>query len=605
MKTKRLHDNENQTSEKGDKVPRLDHVPLQSIGNFGDGMLGLLPNDVLEHLLVKYLSPADKKNLKLASKTCENRVMTLDRKHMRKWKIVINDKREDYQDTILPLMKAKMRHAASGNLEKIQLSLVFDPNSMSYGEEYLERMLMYADILINHWKDNISKLEMCVCGSEFFMLDPTIKLSNLKSLSLNKYSNVFTTAYTEHELIDFGLESVCSFFIEKHADTLENLKLVGIEVQISRKLCIKTFESHEIDVLSVLKHCNTTLEKLIWMRSDTRTEMENPEFKDLQFQLKELETNLEKNTVQVIKTCKTTLEKLKLFHWRNNDLVKELESVGLELKQFEAYGCTKPLIISFLKASNSTIEDLKIHTVDDYFEIYSCRDIVFRKLRKLSVTFTCTWLVHFLIRSAKDTLTELDLGIIQSLGLNTPKLPKLKILKCMGMPAESLSSLLEENKDSLEELDLSEIGDIDYFNLNVPQLFLKKLRLYSQNSARAASILIELSSSTLKEVELHHIRVDNDEDGIMSPEITLSLTRLVANMIKPEIVFQVLRSSLLTLRDLELEYIDPPTDEHISHTDMNLNLTRLVGTEVAEIVVDTILNLQEKPINVLLLRYRI
>ncbi len=238
MKTKRLHDDENQPSEKGGKVPKVDHVPLQNIGNFGDGMLGLLPNDVLEHLLVKYLNPIDKKNLKLASKTCENLVMALDRKHMRKWKIRIKDKRQEYQDSILPLMIAKLRHAASGNLEKIQLSVVMDPNFMSNGENYLERLLMYVDTVINHWKDNITGLDMCVCGSEFFMLDPNIKLSNLKSLSLKTYSYVYIAT---SELVDFGLESLCSGFIENHADTLENLKLIGVEVNISRKLCLKTF----------------------------------------------------------------------------------------------------------------------------------------------------------------------------------------------------------------------------------------------------------------------------------------------------------------------------------------------------------------------------
>ena len=597
MKTKRLHDNENQTSEKGDKVPRLDHVPLQSIGNFGDGMLGLLPNDVLEHLLVKYLSPADKKNLKLASKTCENRVMALDRKHMRKWKIELNDERQDYQDTILPLMKAKLRHAASGNLEKIQLSVVMDPNNMSYGEHYLERLLMYADTVINHWKDNITKLDMCVSGSEFFMLDPTIKLSNLKSLSLKNYSYVYTAT---SELVDFGLESVCSGFIEKHADTLENLKLISLEVKISRKLRLKTFESHEIDVLSVLKQCNTTLETLIWMRSDTRTEIENPEFKDLKLQLKELETNLQTNAINVIKTCKTTLEKLKLFHWRNYDLAMEIESVGLELKQFEAYFCTKALIIAFLKASNSTIEDLKVHSLDDLFQTYSCRDLVLKNLSKLSITFSCIWLVQFLIQSAKDTLTELDLGVIAILGRNSPKLPKLKILKCMSMSSECVTSLLEANKDSLEELHLFEINDIVSFDLNVPQLFLKKLCFYRQRSTRLASILIESSASTLKEVELNEIEVDYEGEVITSPETTLSLTRFMARHVQPEIVFQVLRSSSQTLRDLKLEYIDP-FNENIHYTDLNLNLTRLVGTHVYENVVEHILDSQQKPINVLLL----
>ena len=170
----------------------------------------------------------------------------------------------------------------------------------------------------------------------------------------------------------------------------------------------------------------------------------------------------------------------------------------------------------------------------------------------------------------------------------------------MSMSSECVTSLLEANKDSLEELHLFEINDIVSFDLNVPQLFLKKLCFYRQHSTRLASILIESSASTLKEVELNEIEVDYEGEVITSPETTLSLTRFMARHVQPEIVFQVLRSSSQTLRDLKFEYLDP-FNENIHYTDLNLNLTRLVGTHVYENVVEHILDSQQKPINVLLL----
>ncbi len=584
------------------KFLKVDHVPLQNIDEFGDGMLGLLPNDVLEHLLVKYLNPADKSNLKLASKTCETRVMTLDRRHMRKWKIDIYDRKLDYQNIILPLMKAKMRHAASGTLDKIQLSVGFRFYLFGFsGKHDLERMLMHSDIVINHWKENITKLDMSVCGSEFFLLDPTLKLSNLKSLSL-KYSDDYTET---SELVDFGLKRVCSEFIEKHSDTLENLKLINLDVKLSRKLCLKTFESHEIDssvLLPVLKLCNKTLETLIWMRNDDSTEAEDSAFKDLHnLQLKEFHTNLEINTIHVIKTCKPTLKVLKLQDWQSDDVAEEIESVGLELEKFVAVRCAIEPVKSILQASHSTIEDLKIYS--PYGETKYSRDLVLNRLSKLSITDASRELVHFLIDSAKDTLTELDLVETDDITPFNHKLPKLKILKCSihTLSFMNLINLIEANKESLEELEVEELQD-NYLSVyfNIPQLILKKLKVHE--SVQVASILIESSASTLKELELEIEGGDEEEPKkIIQPQTSLSLTRLVVKYVTPEILFPLLKSSSLTLQDLELEDItDPVTDEDVP--DMSLNLSRMVVSEVASNVVQHILDSQRKPLNVLILK---
>ena len=594
-----------QHNEIGYKLRKLDHVPLQNINEFGDGMLGLLPNDALEHLLVEYLSPADKSNLKLASKTCETRVLTLDRRHMRKWKIDIYDRKLDYQNIILPLMKAKMRHAASGNLDKIQLSVTFGRSFMFSDKQDLERMLMYTDIVLNHWKDNITELEMSVCGAEFFLLEPTLKLSNLKSLTLMKYRHNYTA---NSELVDFGLKRVCSDFIEKHSDTLENLNLTGLDVELSRKLCLKTFKPNNIDssvLLPVLKLCNKNLETLIWTGSEVFHEAEEPAFKDLHLQLKELHTNLEINTIHVIKTCKSTLKVLKLLDWQSKDVAEEIESVGLELEQFQAVACVIEPVISIIKASHSTIENLEINDISG--EIQYSRGLVLNRLSKLKINDASRELVHIIIESAKDTLTELNLDFDGVLKPHNFKLPKLKILKC-SLYSCSFIKLIEDNKDSLEELDVGAImiGDED-FHLNIPQLFLKKLKVqyssWRQGSSQVASSLIESSASTLQELELHTnlLSFGNEEPKkIIQPQTILSLKRLVVTGAKPEILYPLLKSSTLTLQDLELKDIDTTTDEDIP--DISLNLSRMVGSDVGANVLKHILDSQQKPINVLILK---
>jgi len=595
-----------QHNDIGYKLRKLDHVPLQNIDEFGDGMLGLLPNDVLEHLLVKYLSPADKSNLKLASKTCETRVMTLDRRHMRKWQIVICDDMLYYQNIILPLMKAKMRHAASGTLDKIQLSVGFRFDLFGFsGEHDLERMLMYSDIVINHWKDNITKLDMSVCGAEFFLLDPTLKLSNLKSLTLKKYSDYYTAT---SELVDFGLKRICSDFIEKHSDSLEILSLSELDVELSRKLCLKTFKPNNIDssvLLPVLKLCNKNLETLIWTGSEVFHEAEEPAFKDLHLQLKELHTNLEINTIHVIKTCKSTLKVLKLLDWQSKDVAEEIESVGLELEQFQAVACVIEPVISIIKASHSTIENLEINDISG--EIQYSRGLVLNRLSKLKINDASRELVHIIIESAKDTLTELNLDFDGVLKPHNFKLPKLKILKC-SLYSCSFIKLIEDNKDSLEELDVGAImiGDED-FHLNIPQLFLKKLKVqyssWRQGSSQVASSLIESSASTLQELELHTnlLSFGNEEPKkIIQPQTILSLKRLVVTGAKPEILYPLLKSSTLTLQDLELKDIDTTTDEDIP--DISLNLSRMVGSDVGANVLKHILDSQQKPINVLILK---
>ena len=77
-----------------------------------------MPKDEYQHVL-GYLSPKDKKNLKLASKACEKRVMDYD-PQMRKWIITVKPS-NCYEDIILPLAKARSKHINNERFDKIEI----------------------------------------------------------------------------------------------------------------------------------------------------------------------------------------------------------------------------------------------------------------------------------------------------------------------------------------------------------------------------------------------------------------------------------------------------------------------------------------------------
>ena len=66
-----------------------------------EGSLANLPRDEYQ-MVLGYLSPKDKKNLKLASKACETRVMALD-PTMRRWTVKFINSNENIQHNSIPL----------------------------------------------------------------------------------------------------------------------------------------------------------------------------------------------------------------------------------------------------------------------------------------------------------------------------------------------------------------------------------------------------------------------------------------------------------------------------------------------------------------------
>ena len=210
--------------------------------------------------MLGFLDPQDKKNLKLASRTCEYRVMTLD-KSMRQWKIYFSD--EDTKsnlDQIITLMKAKSRHILKGTFDLIQLSVDF-------GSSNDHTKLLLVDNVINHWNDTIHDLSIHISGNEFFLTNPCLRINNLQYLDIthdifwNNNNNV------PNGKDDFSM--IASTFIERHSDNLEALQLNGpFEIEIFAYLKLKHFSACSVSektVRSILKNSNHCLESFIWM----------------------------------------------------------------------------------------------------------------------------------------------------------------------------------------------------------------------------------------------------------------------------------------------------------------------------------------------------
>ena len=225
-----------------------------------DGYLSKLPNDEYQ-IMLGFLEPQDKKNLKLASKTCEYRVMTLD-KSMRQWKIYFSAEETKLNlDQNVTLMKAKSRHLLNGTFHLIQLTVDFGS-----GDNHTR--LLLVDNVINHWKDNIQDLSIHISGIEFYLTNPCLRLNNLQCLDITHDMFWHNDNNNTHNAID-DFSMIASTFIDRHSDNLESLNLKGnFEIKTPEDLKLKHFSAcsvSEKSVRSILKNSNHCLKSFVWM----------------------------------------------------------------------------------------------------------------------------------------------------------------------------------------------------------------------------------------------------------------------------------------------------------------------------------------------------
>ena len=305
-----------------------------------------LPNDELI-IILSYIPPADKKNLKLASRTCEQRVLELD-PDMNTWHLDF-----DFEESIsqcFELAEAKRRHTDDGTFNYIKLKVDF--NCANPGS------ILAADSILNHWKDNIIDLGMeNLCGAEIFMTFPSVKLEKLQSLGL--HSKTYKTVEKEEKV-----KLIASTFVNKHHDTLEILAIRNLSFDIQKPLKLKQFSANNTDynaVLSVLKKCSNTLEDFQWFEQKQDTDnqpLSCPALKLKKFTARKINFD---QAAAVIKACKSTLLHLSLNQLVNisvkslelASLDQELINPGMRLEKLEVERCPHASFSGILNASQA------------------------------------------------------------------------------------------------------------------------------------------------------------------------------------------------------------------------------------------------------------
>ena len=394
-----------------------------------DGNLQKLPNDEYEKIL-SYLSPEDKKNLKLASKTCERRVNKLD-PAMKKWKVSLTD--SNYLNTMVHLMKAKTRHLLDGTLNDIQLSLNLSEVSKA------ETLFLMSDSIINHWKNNIVSLDLKICGAEFFLLDPLLYMPQLKCLRLWPYEHSLEglRVYEDNKFL------LASSLIEKQADTLEDLQLFRFNVDISKILKLKKFTTDEVDgktVVSVLKCSSTSLETL--KCAGLRDFPEDFSCPPLKIKCLNFRNNPSFKSFKVITTASQSSLKKLSFYELDEEFMNQWDSIMLKLhiEYLEMEKCSIGLISKALISFSPTLKYLDINCPSGTYQQFSLPCL---KLNKLIAIETEGSLIRAIISASKNTIKELHLDYLDTdFELDSPTKLKLQSFIVDFISTNCINSIL-------------------------------------------------------------------------------------------------------------------------------------------------------------------
>ena len=290
-----------------------------------EGTLADLPRD--EYLMVLgYLSPTDKKNLKLASETCERRVMALD-PNMRRWAVSFEISEKNITSNLekcLDLRKAKVKHSKNGIFDELELKLYIDNSPFHPYPPYY--------YVINNWKNNIVQLKILLSGHEWFLMDPAIKLPSLKMLYIGKKKEC-----ESGEII----KDIASTFIENQAESLEILHAANVDFDIKQKINLKKFVAS---------------------------------------------SHISSNTiVSVLNSSKESLKSLELMYLpatTNADSVTSIPNDAFVLERFYGYGIGEKIVFDVLKRSSKTLKELDIRDVFSGDETLDY-DFVLPKIEKI------------------------------------------------------------------------------------------------------------------------------------------------------------------------------------------------------------------------------
>ena len=316
-----------------------------------EGSLANLPRDEYQ-MVLGYLSPKDKKNLKLASKACETRVMALD-PTMRRWTVKFINSNENIQHNLeqcVDLIKARAKLLKIGIIDDIQLTLLFYDIPGEPTNSFLRACI--AENVINNWKNNIVDLAMSLTGHELFLMDPALKLPRLRILELRGKPDEMKT----------NSVAVSSTLIENNAESLEVLYVDNVDFEIKQKMKLTKISAcsnvSSTAIVSVLNSSKESL-KILWLLYI------NPELK---FECQELNI-LElvcicidlSQLCAITKSCQQSLETLQIKDLGISDEDDlEINALPSKLKNFRSQISSDEFAVLILKANCSTLEELYV-----------------------------------------------------------------------------------------------------------------------------------------------------------------------------------------------------------------------------------------------------
>ena len=460
-----------------------------------------LPNKFVL-LVLDHLDLEDKKSFKLASKSCEKTVLSLD-PVMRRWKV-------NFGRSVLvksTLSKAKIKHGEKDYFTKIELSV-----DMTNKISDLD-LCFLTESVIHQWKNNIVHLRLSLNHINFFILEQSLGLLHLKSLDV-------------HDSED-SLKGKCCDELRKRnefilSSLVECYKVNLIELNIASTIKIKPLRN---DIVSTELVCE--VEK---GSSLSLLDLPNDEMK-LVLEYLNLQEKKNMKLVSKLSEQRVLTLNLEMRKWRiqfNNDNFKDQKIVMSRAK-------IKHADEQYFERISICLDLTKIDFGNKYFPNY---DFVL-----LTENVISQWKTNIVYLGIKISGKE-DIFYLLDPDLKLPRLTSLQ-MKCDSMTGQNSDRLEKANfvpdfvdkfKTTLEKLDASDIAISSLTGLHLKEFCCGLLRVDQLSS------LLRTLPSTLETLQINHIIYFYGIFNI-NPNIKLSIKKLIVDDVPTKIVETVLRAS--------------------------------------------------------------
>ena len=512
-----------------------------------------LPNDEFKRVL-KYLNLKSKRNLKLASKAYEKRVMELD-PTMRTWNLRFYS--SNWWKLGILLTKAKKKHILDGNIESIKLSVNFSGLSFNFKtDESLFGFLFLADNVINHWKNNIVHLAIQITGQEVFLSNPDLKMPNLKSLALGDGKHLIpvnSKIANENETPD-----IVSVLLENNKSNIEKLELYELDITVNKELNLKELILSRINfdcVISALNSSQLTLKKFSWSHeasADKDFTEESNRLKALTLEL----TNFTATDVHpmlassILKASGSSLENLELNHIQNTSFNDDKIKLP-KLQIFKGNSIPKRIVANVVNWSHSTLENITLDYIPEDTEVFNLNQTCLQ-LKMFDGSRISPRLAASIINSGCNSLKYLDLSFMDrfkddGFDLNQP-LQCLTEFIALGVLSTTVASIINFAHKSLKKLKLEVIQLIE--GSPVFKLQSLQLKIFKADNVSHGIIVevLKASEATFEALELVDMRNDSIQVPTFVPDLEFVKLMLKVHHQNPNCIIKVDNSEVMILQ---------------------------------------------------------